>query len=149
MSAFVGRDFIVNFAIAKEDASTASLVWQRLGMMRGKKMGGNWDTVDTTADLSPSFTKTNLVTFKDVSFEGDGVTYSDTLFNQDAFRQHVLSPGSTTDNQPKVWLQLIFPSTGKKYEGPFIVTKWEDDAPYADAAKWSISAKSNGDVAYA
>lgn len=146
MGAFVGRDVVVNFAIGEEDADPTGLTFKRLGMMRGKSMKTDWDTVDTTADQSPAFTKTNLVTFKMVEFSGDGVSFDDVAYNQDEFRLHVVSPGAATSNQPKVWLQMIDPGSGKTYEGPFIVTSWSDERPHANEATWSMSAKSNGDV---
>ena len=98
---FVGRDVLVNFAIAKEDADPALLTFKRLGMMRGKAMKTSWDTVDTTADMSPSFTKTNLVTFKSVEFSGDGVSYGEDIANQKEMKAQVISPTISTDNQPK------------------------------------------------
>lgn len=144
---FVGRDVVVNFAIGLESAVPASLTFKRLGMMRGKTMKTSWDTVDTTADQSPAFTKTNLVTFKMVEFSGDGVSYGEAVANQKELKAHVISPGSATGNQPKVWLQMIDPD-GDQYEGPFIVNEWSDDRPHADAATWSLSAMSNGDVVF-
>ena len=147
MGAFVGRDVLLEFAIANEDALVGSLNFKRLGMMRGKSMTTNWDTVDTTADLSPAFTKTNLVTFKMVEFSGDGVSYTEAAFNQGEFKAHVISPGATTGNQPKAWLRLTDPD-GSVYVGPFIVNEWSDERPYSDTATWSISAMSNGDVSF-
>ncbi len=147
MTAFVGRDVLVEFAIADEDASSGSLTWLTLGMMRGKSMKTSWDTVDTTADDSPSFTKTSLVTFKAVEFSGDGVSYTDAVYNQSTLKAHVISPGSTTDNQPKAWFRLTDPD-GSTYMGPFIVSEWSDERPYSDTATWSITAMSNGDVAF-
>ena len=147
MGAFVGRDVVVEFAIAEEDASVGSLSFSRLGMMRGKSMKTDWDTADTTADQSPSFTRTSLVTFKMVEFSGDGVAYDDAVYNQDAFRAHAISPGAGTGNQPKVWLRMTDPAGGV-YVGPFIVTSWADERPYDTECTWSMSAKSNGDVSY-
>lgn len=144
MGAHVGRDVTVEFAIAAEDAVEASLTWLALGMMRGKSVKTTWDTADTTADDSPSFTKTSLVTFKNVEFSGDGVSYDDAVHNQETLEAHVVSP-SGAGAQPKVWFRLTYPS-GKTYVGPFIVTEWSNDSPYSDAATWSISAASNGDV---
>jgi hypothetical protein len=69
MTAHVGRDVLIEFAIADENASEASLTWLNLGMMRGKSIKTSWDTADTTADDSPDFTKTSLVTFKNVEFQ--------------------------------------------------------------------------------
>ena len=143
MGAHVGRDVLVEFAIGSEDAVEAGLVYQNLGMMRGKSIKTSWDTVDTTADDSPGFTKTSLVTFKNVEFSGDGVSYDDAVYNQEILEAHVVSPGIATQNQPKVWFKLTYPS-GKIYSGPFIVSEWSNDSPYSDAATWSISASSNG-----
>lgn len=147
MSAFTGRDVLAEFAIADENAAPGSLIYQTLGMMRGKSMKTSWDTVDTTADKSPAFTKTNLVTFKSMEFSGDGVSYDDAIHNQKILKAHAISPGSTTANQPKVWFRLTDPD-GSKYEGPFIVSEWSDDRPYSDTATCSITAMSNGDVAF-
>lgn len=147
MSAFTGRDVLLEYAIADENALVGSLTFKRLGMMRGKSMKVKWDTVDTTADQSPAFTKTNLVTFKMVEFSGDGVSYNDAVFNQNEFKTNVVSPGSTTGNQPKFWLRLTDPD-GSAWTGPFIVSGWDDARPHAGEATWSISAMSNGDVAF-
>ncbi len=145
MGAHVGRDVQVDFAIAAEDAVEAGLTWKTLGMMRGKSIKTTWDTADSTADDSPDFTKTSLVTFKNVEFSGDGVSYDDEVHNQEELEAHVVSPGAGTDNQPKAWLRVTYPS-GKKYSGPFILTEWSNDSPHADTATWSLAATSNGEV---
>ena len=147
MGSFTGRDVLVEFAIADETTLPGALTYARLGMMRGKTMKTSWDTVDTTADQSPDFTKTSLVTFKSMEFSGDGVSYDDAIYNQNALKAHVISPGVETAKQPKVWVRMTDPDGGK-YEGPFIVSEWSDERPYADAATWSISASSNGGVSF-
>lgn len=144
MGAHVGRDVTVEFSIAAEDAVEASLVWSALGMMRGKSIKTSWDTADTTADDSPDFTKTSLVTFKNVEFSGDGVSYDDAIHNQETLEAHVVSP-TLAGAQPKAWFRLTYPS-GKTYVGPFIIKEWSNDSPYSDAATWSLSASSNGEV---
>jgi predicted secreted protein len=144
---FTGRDVVVEFAIALENADPATLTYARLGAMRGKDMKVSWDTVDTTADDSPSYTKENLVTFKSVEFSGDGVSYGEAVSNQKAFKSQVVNPGAGTNYQPKVWLRVTDPD-GDKWEGPFIVSEWSDSRPYADAATWSMTAMSNGNVVY-
>lgn len=148
MGAFTGRDVAVEYAIADENAIVGALVFTRLGMMRGKSMKTGWETVDTTADKSPQFTKTSLVSFKSMEFSGDGVSYDDAVHNQKILKAHVINPGAGTANQPKVWLRMTDPD-GSKYTGPFIITEWSDDRPHADAATWSISASSNGAVTFA
>lgn len=146
MVAFVGRDVAVEFAIADENATPGTLTYLALGMMRGKSPKVSWDTADTTADNSPSFTKTKLVTFKDVEFSADGVSYTDAIFNQAALKAHVYNPPVATAFQPKVWFRIT-DVTGV-IEGPFIVSEWSDDRPYAEAATWKITAMSNGAVTF-
>lgn len=148
MGAFTGRDVAVEYAIADENATAGALVFVTLGMMRGKSMKTSWETVDTTADKSPQFTKTSLVSFKSMEFSGDGVSYDDAVHNQKILKTHVINPSVGTANQPKVWLRMTDPD-GSKYTGPFIITEWSDDRPHADAATWSISASSNGAVTFA
>jgi predicted secreted protein len=147
MSAFSGRDVLVEFSIADETATAATLTFSTLGMMRGKSMKTNWDTVDTTADKSPAYTKTSLVTFKSVEFSGDGVSYTEALHNQLQVKQLVISPSAATSFQPKAWMRLTDPD-GSFYVGPFIITEWSDERPYADTATWSIKATSNGEVTF-
>lgn len=145
MGAFVGRDVVVEFSIADEANKPATSAYKVLGMMRDKNISASWDTADTTADKSPDFTRTSLVTFKQVTFSGGGVSYTEDAFNQDAFEKHVIEPPAATGHQPKVWLRVTYPS-GKIYEGPFIVNQFDSAAPYADAATWKINAQSNGAV---
>lgn len=147
MGAHIGKDVLVHFAIAPEDATVSGLTWLELGMLRSKSLNTNWDVADTTADRSPDQTKTQLTTFKNHEFSGDGVSYDDTVHNQELLEQHVVSPPSETQNAPKVWFRLTYPS-GKKYTGPFLVTEWSNDSPYSDAATWSITASSNGAVEF-
>ena len=147
MPAHVGRDVKVEFALAPETASVGTLTWKTLGMMRGKSMSTSWDTADTTADSSPDYTKTALVTFKNQEFSGDGVAYDDDAYNQEELEAHVVSPGVGTNGQPKAWFRLTYPS-GKTYTGPFIISEWSNDSPYSDAATWSITAQSNGEVVF-
>ena len=145
MGAYVGRDVKVEFALKDETQKPVAGDYKVLGMMRAKALNTTWDTVDTTADKSPNFTKTSLVTFKNVEFSGDGVSYDDDVHNQELLEHHVVSPPAATGYQPKAWLKVTYPG-GKIYEGPFIVSNWSNDSPYANEATWSISAASNGDV---
>lgn len=144
MSAFSGRDVAVEFAIGVETATVGALTFKNLGMMRTKSFKVSWETIDTTADDSPEFTKTSLVSFKSVEFSGDGVSYDDEIFNQSELEAHIHVPGSTTQNQPKIWLRLTFPDA--IFVGPFIATEWSRDASYTDAGTWSMAASSNGAI---
>ena len=148
MSAFSGRDVVVEFAIAKEDAAVGSLSWQRLGMVRTKDgPSAAWKDADTTADMSPQFTETSLVTFKSVTFGGDGVAYSDAVYNQKVLEAHAFNPGVGTDYQPKVWWRITRPD-GSQYAGPFLLLSFENTAPHDGAATFKFTSKSNGAVVF-
>lgn len=147
MTAHVGRDVLVEFAIADENAIESSLTYQTLGMVRGKSLSNKWDDVDTTADKSPDYTKTSLVTFKGVELSLDGVAYDDDVYNQELLESLVAQPPVETNFQPKVWFRLTYPS-GKKYTGPFLLTGWDNDDPYDGAATWKAAAKSNGAIVF-
>lgn len=146
MGAFTGRDVVLQFAIADESASVGGLSWLTLGMMRDKGMDVNWDTVDATADLSPQYTKENLVTFKSVEFSGSGVARTEAIHNQATLKAHVYNPPALTGSQPKVWLKQIAPDGTTV--GPFIVNKWSSASPHADVVTWDMGAMSNGAVTF-
>jgi predicted secreted protein len=146
MSAYTGRDVLIEYAIGNETDNPASLTFKTLGMMRGKGMKVSWDTADTTADKSPQFTKTNLVTFKSVEFSGDGVSYTDAAYNQAELKAHIYNPGSATNNQPKAWIRQT--ALDGVTQGPFIFKEWSSDAPHSEAVTWSTSAMSNGAVTF-
>jgi predicted secreted protein len=147
MGASTGRDVVIEFAIADEKAIYANLTFKELGMMRGKSIKLSWDTVDTTADKSPEFTKTSLVTFKSAEFSGDGVSYGEAAHNQKELKAHVYNGASAMGFQPKAWIRQTEPDGSVTY-GPFIFTEWSSDAPYGDAVTWSTSATSNGAIVY-
>lgn len=146
MSAFTGRDVVLEFAIGNETDNPASLTFKRLGMLRDKSLPVTWDTVDTTADMSPAFTKTNLVTFKAVEANCSGVAYTDAIYNQSELKAHVYNPGAGTGNQPKVWLKQTAPDGVT--QGPFIVSSWDSASPYADVVTFQLTAMSNGAVTF-
>lgn len=142
--AFTGRDVVVYYAISCPEVQPSSGDYTRLGMMRGKTTGAEWETADATADMSAAFTQENLVTYKNISFSGDGVTRKEDVYAQNALKRHVYNPPAETSNQPYVWLKIISPNDIT--EGPFMVTLWQDEAPHDDVATWSIEASSAGSV---
>jgi predicted secreted protein len=146
MAKSTGRDFIVSFAVANEDASVGSLTFKRLGMLRGKEFNTTWDTVDTTGDTSPDFTRTSLVTFKTVTFNGDAVLDSSAAENQSEFQAAVVSPGVSTSYQPKVWFKLE--GIDGVYTGPFLVTSFSQSASFDAERTWSFESTSNGAVTF-
>lgn len=141
---FTGRDVAVFFAIACPNAKPSTEVYKALGMMRGKTLSVEWETADATADKSADYTKESLVTYKSVSFSGDGVSRSDALHNQKELKRHVMSPGTATGNQPYVWLKIVTPTDVT--EGPFLCTSFEEEAPHDDVTTWSIECESAGQV---
>lgn len=142
--AFTGRDVVVYYAISCPEVQPTNGDYTRLGMMRGKTTGAEWETADATADMSAAFTQENLVTYKNISFSGDGVTRKEDVYAQNALKRHVYNPPAETSNQPYVWLKIISPNDIT--EGPFMVTSWQDEAPHDDVATWSIEASSAGSV---
>lgn len=146
MSAYDGKNCLISFAIAPETAAVPT-VWTTLGMMRTKSIAGTWDTADTTADSTADSAKTVIATRRSFSFSGDGVSYDDAAYNQKVLKNHFFNPGIITQNQPKAWIKMTYPS-GEKFTGPFVITSWTDDAPEADVMTWSIEATSNGNTVY-
>ncbi|ECV6820621.1 phage tail tube protein [Salmonella enterica] len=142
--AFTGRDVVVYYAIGCPESQPSNGDYKRLGMMRGKTVNAEWETADATADMSAAFTQENLVTYKNISFSGDGVTRKEDVYAQNALKRHVYNPPAETSNQPYVWLKIISPNDIT--EGPFMVTSWQDEAPHDDVATWSIEASSAGSV---
>lgn len=142
--AFTGRDVMVYYYIDCPANKPTTDKYKRLGMMRGKTLGAEWDTADATGDMSPSFTKENLTTYKSVSFSGDGVSRKEEVYNQALLKAHIFNPGPETNNQPFVWLKIVSPLDIT--EGPFLMPKWEDQAPFDDVATWSTEASSAGGV---
>lgn len=144
MTAFVGRDVVMEYAPGTETADPNALTWKRLGMVRTKGLEVTWSDTDTTADMSPDYTKTSLVTYKEVKLSIDGVTYTDDVYNLNEFESLIVAPSSGTGYQPKIWARMTFPD--KIYQGPFIFTSFKNDAAYDGACTWSSEAKSNGAV---
>ncbi|HHS0991127.1 TPA: phage tail tube protein [Salmonella enterica subsp. enterica] len=142
--AFTGRDVVVYYAIGCPESQPSNGDYKRLGMMRGKTVSAEWDTADATADMSAAYTQENLVTYKNISFSGDGVTRKEDVYAQNALKRHVYNPPAETSNQPYVWFKIISPNDIT--EGPFMVTSWQDEAPHDDVATWSIEASSAGSV---
>lgn len=146
MSAHNGKDCLVEFSIQPETAAVPT-VWTTLGMMRTKSMSGTWDTADSTADSTPDSSKTAIATRKSCSFSGDGVSHEEAIHGQRALKNQFYNPGAATQNQPKAWIKLSYP-TGETFTGPFLMTSWKDDAPTDDVCTWSLEATGNGNVVY-
>ena len=145
--AFSGRDVAVMYAIACPNAAPSDEDYKVLGMMRGKTLSVEWETADVTADKSAEYTKENIVTYKNISFTGDGVSRTEAIHNQKEMKRHVFNPGAETAGQPYVWLKIVSPNDVTT--GPFLVTNFEEDSPHDDASTWSLEATSAGKVTVA
>ncbi|EPE4655899.1 phage tail tube protein [Escherichia coli] len=141
---FIGRDVAVFFAIACPNAKPADEDYLELGMMRGKTLSVEWETADATADKSADYTQESLVTYKTVSFSGDGVSRTEEIYNQKALKRHTINPGEATGGQPYVWLKIVSPVDVT--EGPFLCTNFEEEDPHDDVCTWSIECSSAGQV---
>lgn len=141
---FLGRDVAVFYAIACPNAKPGDEAYKALGMMRGKSLSVEWETADATADKSADYTKESLVTYKSISFSGDGVSRTEEIHNQKALKRHVINPGEATGSQPHVWLKLVSPLDVT--EGPFLCTSFKEEDPHDDVSTWSIECESAGKV---
>ncbi|EME5699215.1 hypothetical protein VY440_001104 [Escherichia coli] len=141
---FLGRDVAVFYAIACPNAKPSDDDYKALGMMRGKTLSVEWETADATADKSADYTKESMVTYKSVSFSGDGVSRTEEIHNQKALKRHTINPGETTGNQPYVWLKIVSPVDVT--EGPFLCTSFKEEDPHDDVSTWSIECSSAGQV---
>jgi predicted secreted protein len=122
--------------------STHASQYRRLGMMRGKTTGVEWETADATADQSAAYTQENLVTYKNVSFSGDGVSRKESHLRPERNEASCLQP-ARRNQQPA--LRVAENHLAVRYhEGPFLVTSWQDESPHDDVATWSIEASSAG-----
>lgn len=90
--AFSGRDVAVFFAIACPNAKPDADDYKALGMMRGKTLSVEWEIADATADKSADYTKESLVTYKNISFSGDGVSRTEEIHNQKTLKTPCYQP---------------------------------------------------------
>jgi predicted secreted protein len=142
--AFVGRDVIVSFSL-NQSTTVVPSDFKRLGAVRGKEFGPEWDTVDVTADDSPNQLKENLVTFKTFNISLDGIAREEEIKNQDELEDYIIAP---VNDQPCGWLRIVRPSKGgsKTYDVPVLFTSFRITAPYDDGSTWSLEAPSNGAI---
>lgn len=145
-----GRDFIVEFAF-KEPANESD--YKRLGSMRGKEFGAEWQTDDATTDTSPAFTQTNVVTNKQSSISFDGVCTHDALLHVDDIELFVNDPSKFNGDgcgQPRLYLRVTRMKgcngeSIRQYTGTALITSFRITAPYDGTATWALE---GSDFAY-
>ena len=145
--AYTGRDVIVSFSL-NQDPTVVPNDFKRLGAVRGKDFGTEWETTDVTADDSPNLQKENLVTFKSFPITLDGISREEETKNQDELEDYTIVP---TNDQPCGWLQIVRPSasggnTLKTYQVPVIFTQFKIGAAYDAGVTFNLESMSNGAV---
>lgn len=102
MGATVGRDVPVLFAAGTSSSDPASLAFVRLGMVRDRGTGTEWDTIDATGDTSAGLTKGSLTGFKQADF-----SFSYVVTGEDSQRDF---EDIADSDSPYCWLQVQFSS---------------------------------------
>lgn len=148
--AFTGRDVIVYFS-KDQDNTVVPNDFKRIGAVRNKEFGPEWDTIDVTADDSPNLQRENLVSYQSFNVSLSGVSRTEELKNQDELEDYVTDP---VNDQPCGWIRVVRPTntggnTTKVYNIPVIFTSFKQSAPYEDAVSWTLEAPSNGGVVVA
>lgn len=135
---FVGKDVLLEFALACGDVDPNTLSWLPLGAVRNKSASISSDTVDVTADDSSGSFRETLTTFKTFELSADGVTKRDDVQTN----QYVLFQHYITDPQPYVWFRLTGPI--KTTIAFCILTEFSEENPYDDAMTYSLTASATG-----
>lgn len=143
--AFTGRDVIAYFSLS-QDNTVVPNDYVRLGSVRNKEWGPEWDTADVTADDSPELQRENLVTFQSNNISLSGISRTEEIKNQDELEDYINDP---INNQPCGWIRLVRPSnyqgaTTKIYDIPVQFTSFRQTGPYEDGVSWTLEAPSNG-----
>lgn len=136
---YVGRDVVLEYAIAEGDAVPLEAAWKRFGSLRTKEFGLEWETTDGTADDSVGALRENLATFQTLSISGDGVCKASGAgaANLIELTKHVANP-TATDGQPVAWIRMTFPDL--TFTAFMIITNMSRSAPYDDVVTFSLEA---------
>lgn len=145
-NAGTGRKIAVYYAIGNPDTKPAEADYKRLGMIRGKTRGVNWNTIDATADTSPDGTTESLVSTNEKTLSFDGVSRGDDIQNQNALLDHIEDPSQDTDGQPYAWMKIVNPIINRVIEGCYLFTSLNEEYPYDDVCTWSIEGTSAGKI---
>lgn len=145
-NAGTGRKIAVYYVIGNPDTKPAEADYKRLGMIRGKTRGVNWNTIDATADTSPDNTTESLVSTNEKTLSFDGVSRGDDIQNQNALLDHIEDPSQDTDGQPYAWMKIVNPIINRVIEGCYLFTSLNEEYPYDDVCTWSIEGTSAGKI---
>lgn len=138
-SKFVGKDVLVEFALACGDVDPKTLTWMPLGAAKNKSLTMSADTVDATDDSSVGSFRETLITYKTFEASVDGNTRRDdgTVSNQQVLFKHFVE-----DPQPYVWLRMTGPIN--TVIGFCVLTEYSQEYPNDDIATYSVSASATG-----
>lgn len=136
---FVGKDVLVEFALACGDVDPNTLSWLPLGAAKNKSVTMSADTVDATDDSSVGSFRETLITYKTFEASVDGNTRRDdgTTSNQQLLFNHFV-----TDPQPYLWLRFTGPIN--TIIGFCVLTEFTQEMPNDDMATYSITASATG-----
>ena len=141
-----GRKIAVYYVIGTPDTKPADADYKRLGMIRGKTRGVNWNTIDATADTSPDRTTESLVTTNEKTVSFDGISRGDDIQNQSVLLDHIENPSDDTDGQPYAWIKMVNPIINRVIEGCYLFSSLTEEYPYDDVCTWSIEGTSAGSI---
>lgn len=128
------------FAYGCADALPQAGDWITLGAMRSKSFTRAWDTIDTTSDASVGAIRSNIASYLQVGFSGDGLVEQtgDNADNMDALEAYVTAPPG---GQPGLWIRLTFPR--KTYVFFALMTSFDIEGTYDDVVTYSFEAMGN------
>jgi predicted secreted protein len=134
---FTGREVIANIAFACGDVDPSTLTFMPIGAMTTKSFELSADTVSATSDKSVGGFNTNFVTYRNATFSADGFVRRDDDADSNVMRltKHWANPEAGFNNQPVVWLELIYPDlTFYMYS---IVSSMSREAPTGELVTFS------------
>jgi uncharacterized protein YjdB len=135
---FIGKDVIANVAFACGDVHPNTLTFMPIGNMTTKSLTMESDTVQATGDKSVGGINANFVTFRNVTFSGDGFVRRDDDADSNVMRltKHWANPEAGFNNQPVVWVELIYPDLTFYYYA--IISSISREAPTSEMVTFSV-----------
>ncbi|EOH0514143.1 phage tail tube protein [Vibrio fluvialis] len=136
---YVGRDVVLEYAIACGDAVPATDDWKVFGSLRTKEFNLSWDNTDATDSDSVGALRENLATFQTLTISGDGVCKASgaNSANLIEITKHVAKP-EATGGQPVAWMRMTFPDL--TFTCFMLFTTLSRSAPYDDVVTFSLEA---------
>lgn len=140
--AYTGSDVLIEYTL--DFPPTGGSSWVRLGAVRGKEFGPEWDTSDTTADDSDGRYKELLTTFASNNHSFSGVMRKEDAKNQKTLLKHVFTP---PDGGPCGGIRATIPFAGVNLViiTPVVFQSFRPSSPHDAESTWSIEAPSTGE----